>query len=142
MEFNNSHRPGGGDGTMNIETGVFTAVTSGHYIITTSGIVQVRGAGHSTVMWLYHNGVQVEESRFVTRMFVGDSQDYIDDHSSRTVVGLSSLLLLPIIAKLIILTQILHLLAGDTLDLRTEENSDGIYYISFCLYMAPAPYGL
>merc|ERR1712233_158063 len=39
MEFNNSDRPGGGDGTMNIETGVFAAVSSGHYIITTSGIV-------------------------------------------------------------------------------------------------------
>merc|ERR1712198_261928 len=27
VEFNNSNRPGGGDGTMNIETGVFTTIT-------------------------------------------------------------------------------------------------------------------
>merc|ERR1712210_439614 len=33
-EFNNSDRPGGGDGRMNIETGVFTTVTSGYYIVT------------------------------------------------------------------------------------------------------------
>merc|ERR1711971_160912 len=36
VEFNNSNQPGGADGTMNIETGVFTTVTSGYYIITYS----------------------------------------------------------------------------------------------------------
>jgi len=49
LEFNNSDRPGGlflliyshsidtgADGSMNIETGVFTTVTSGYYIVTTA----------------------------------------------------------------------------------------------------------
>ena len=40
------------------------------------------------------------------------------------------------------LTQILHLLAGDTLDLRIDEISFGVYDLTLCLYMAPAPYGL
>ena len=40
------------------------------------------------------------------------------------------------------LTQILHLLAGDTLDLRSMENSNGVFDITLCLYLAPAPYGL
>ena len=31
VEFNNSNRPGGGDGSMDISTGVFTTVTSGYY---------------------------------------------------------------------------------------------------------------
>ena len=81
VEFNNSDRPGGlfvqiysnnihtgGDGTMNIETGVFTTVTSGHYIITYSGTVVV-DAGEFTNMYLYHNGVKLEESRWYARFF-------------------------------------------------------------------------
>ena len=47
VEFNNSDRPGGGDGSMNIETGVFTIFTSGYYIITVGGIAQVP-AGETT----------------------------------------------------------------------------------------------
>merc|ERR1712210_449651 len=115
VEFNNSDLPGGGDGTMNIETGVFTTVTSGYYIVTFSAYVAVH-AGEYTDMYLYHNGVQLEESRFGTSMFV--------DQGSRTVI--------------------LHLLAGDTLDLRTTD-TNGYGYVShltLCLYMAPAPYGL
>jgi len=120
-EFNNSNRPGGADGLMNIETGVFTALTSGYYIITFSAHVQVH-AGESTVMWLHHNGVQVEESQFVTSMKAGSGDNYIIDQGSRTVI--------------------LHLLRGDTVDLRTEKNSYGVWRINFCLYMVPAPYGL
>ena len=47
VEFNNSDRPGGGDGSMNIETGVFTIFTSGYYIITVGGIARVP-AGETT----------------------------------------------------------------------------------------------
>ena len=88
MEFNNSDRPGGADGTMNIETGVFTTVTSGYYIVTFSAYVQVNAAaGEFTRMYLRHNGVEVEESRFFTRMHFGNSaDDYIIDQASRTVV--------------------------------------------------------
>ena len=80
VEFNNSNQPGGADGTMNIETGVFTTVTSGYYIITFSGSVLV-GAGGYTVMFLYHNGVRVDESVFNTSM-KGEGED----QASRTVV--------------------------------------------------------
>ena len=41
VEFNNSDQEGGADGTMNIETGVFTAVTSGYYIVTFSAYAKV-----------------------------------------------------------------------------------------------------
>ena len=138
VEFNNSDRPGGADGSMNIETGVFTTVTSGYYIVTFSGSVYVH-AGEYTYMYLYHNGVQLEESRFYTRMGVGSGNDYIYDQGSRTVVNIvfncfSDLTFL--------LIQILHLLAGDTLDLRTVESSYRVRAITLCLYMAPAPYGL
>ena len=85
-EFNNSDRPGGADGTMNIETGVFTAVTSGYYIITFSGSVEVH-PGEYTTMWLHYNGVRVEESTFETYPQMGGSGDYIIVQGSRTVVS-------------------------------------------------------
>merc|ERR1712037_733688 len=121
LEFNNANRPGGGDGTMNIETGVFTTVTSGYYIVTFSAYVSVY-PGEYTSMLLYHNGVQLEESRFVTKMGVGSGDNYIIEQGSRTVI--------------------LHLLAGDTLDLRTTYNDGYVSHLTLCLYMAPAPYGL
>ena len=37
VDYNNSGRPGGGDGELNISTGKFTALTPGHYTITYSG---------------------------------------------------------------------------------------------------------
>merc|ERR1712037_607166 len=69
VEFNNADLPGGGDGSMNIETGVFTTVTSGYYIVTFSTTVYVT-AGEYTQMYLYHNGVAVEESLFDTSTIV------------------------------------------------------------------------
>ena len=86
LEFNNSNQPGGADGTMDIETGVFTTVTSGYYIITFSGNAYVE-PGEYTEMWLHHNGVRVEESQIVTSMLVGDSGDAIGGQGSRTVVS-------------------------------------------------------
>ena len=92
-EFNNSDRPGGADGTMNIETGVFTTVTSGYYIVTFSGYVWVH-PGEDTQMYLYHNGDRVVESKFETSMhvgIVGSAIEYIIDQGSRTVVSISGL---------------------------------------------------
>ena len=122
---------------MNIETGVFTTVTSGYYIVTFSAYVSLLD-GELTQMYLYHNGVVVDESEFYTQMQVG-SGDFIADQGSRTVVNIvfncfSDLTFL--------LIQILHLLAGDTLDLRTINNGYLVQRITLCLYMAPAPYGL
>ena len=62
---------------MNIETGVFTTVTSGYYIITFSAYAQVQ-AREYTRMYFNHNGGFMEESLFVTSMFVGDSKDIIE----------------------------------------------------------------
>merc|ERR1719151_9941 len=103
VEFNNSDRPGGADGTMNIETGVFTTITSGYYIITFSAFADVHGRG-STSMYLHHNGTIVPESSIATSLIMGDQDnDWIRAQGSRTVI--------------------LHLLAGDTVDLWIESNS-------------------
>ena len=87
VEFNSSDQPGGADGSMNIETGVFTTVTSGYYIVTFSAYVDVH-PGQYTNMFLYHNGVAVEESRLFTSMHVGSSDTFIVDQGSRTVVNI------------------------------------------------------
>ena len=93
VEFSNSERPGGGDGTMDIETGVFTTDTSGYYIITYSGLAHVL-PGEYTDMLLYYNGFPVEESHFQTYMIVGGSGDWIRDRGSRTAESIDCLLLL------------------------------------------------
>ena len=82
-------RPEGVDGTMNIETGVFTTGTTGYYIIPFSGGVQLRAAEivpEWTDTYLCHNGVQVEESHFESDMFMGDGTDFIIEQASKTVV--------------------------------------------------------
>ena len=90
MEFNNSDRPGGADGLMNIQTGVFTAVTSGYYIITFSGETHVL-PGEYTTMQLFHNEALVDGSHFESKMAVGSGEDYILDQGSRTVVSIAGL---------------------------------------------------
>ena len=64
-ELNNTDRPGGVDGGMDIATGVFTATTSGHYIITFSLGAFVK-EGEYTWLFLHHNGAAVEESEWAS----------------------------------------------------------------------------
>ena len=75
---------------MNIETGVFTTITSGYYIITFSGSVNAE-PGDFTQMYLYHNGVSVEESLYVTNMGLGGGRDFFSDQGSKTVVSIDCL---------------------------------------------------
>ena len=89
VEFNNSDQPGGADGLMNIETGVFTAVTSGYYIVTFSCHINVLPE-QTTVMYLYHNGAQVEESSYLLVTGTTSTDIGTDIHNaqgSRTVVS-------------------------------------------------------
>ena len=73
VESNNSDRPRGADGTMSIETGVFTASTSGYYIITLITIAIITSKGE-IIMWLQCIGVTVEERLFQSRMEVLEQQ--------------------------------------------------------------------
>ena len=84
--INNAYHSAGGDGSMDIKTGVFTALTSGFYIITYSASARVR-PGESTDMNIHRNGESVEESRWLTMMASDGAASYIDDQGSRTVVG-------------------------------------------------------
>ena len=60
-EFNNADRPGGGDGQLNIESGVFTCLTSGHYTVTWAYEAEMPpNSGIATDLNV--NGVRLEES--------------------------------------------------------------------------------
>ena len=58
VDYNNSDKPGGGDGRMDISTGLFTALTPGHYTVTYSGFAEV-GPGEGVYFQLRKNGVDV-----------------------------------------------------------------------------------
>ena len=51
-------KEGGGDGAMNLETGVFTSLTGGHYTLTLSGYSAL-DARVDNYLDLYHNGQMV-----------------------------------------------------------------------------------
>ena len=70
---------------MNIETGIFTAITSGYYTITFSARADVFPDEYS-FMYIFHNGAKVSESQWETYLG-GASYGYMADQGSRTVVG-------------------------------------------------------
>ena len=70
---------------MNIETGIFTAITSGYYTITFSARADVFPDEYS-FMYIFHNGAKVSESMWETYLG-GASYGYMADQGSRTVVG-------------------------------------------------------
>merc|ERR1711978_399956 len=59
--FNNADQPGGGDGQLDLNTGVFTCLTAGHYTISYTASAGNWGDGLVRVhqIYLYLNGQQV-----------------------------------------------------------------------------------
>ena len=96
LDVSNSDQPGGGDGTMDITTGVFTAITGGYYMITYGGRARVRighPMGQEAHMYIFRNGGELmQESIWQSEINLQDIHietgvEYIDDQGSRTVVG-------------------------------------------------------
>ena len=84
-DYNNSDKPNGGDGKLDIETGTFTAITPGHYTVTYSGHAVV-WQGQSFALLLWKNGKKVMESQWLSS-FRSSSDGYTEDQGSRTVVS-------------------------------------------------------
>ena len=59
-DYTNTDRPGGGDGNMDITTGLFTALTPGHYTVTYSGHATLN-PGEEVRFFLFHNGQYMGE---------------------------------------------------------------------------------
>ena len=85
-DYNNSDRPGGGDGDMDISTGKFTALTAGHYTVTYSGHVYMH-PGEDVQFQLMHNDQSSgDEGRWHSYSSSSNGGNS-DDQGSRTVVS-------------------------------------------------------
>merc|ERR1719419_1700013 len=61
-DYKNSDDVNGGDGIMDISSGVYTVIKpAGHYTITFSGYASV-DPGEAVHLYLYHNGTRVRET--------------------------------------------------------------------------------
>merc|ERR1712141_715654 len=96
--FNNQDRPGGGSGVLDLDSGIFTCFTSGYYTVSFSSWMNTGAPYGYQRMYLYRNGVQLPESYW----FYGAAFDvYFGGTGARNVI--------------------LHMNAGDTLELRITE---------------------
>ena len=68
---------------MDIEAGIFTAMTAGTYSINFSGQADLE-AGHGIMMYLHHNGQRVDESYWYT--YNGGS-GHIEEMGARSLVS-------------------------------------------------------
>ena len=84
--FNSNARPEGGDGVLDLDSGVFTCFTPGYYTVSFS-VYAIVGPGHdSQILYLYKNGVQLQESVWVSYAESGAVNAKIGSTGSRIVV--------------------------------------------------------
>ena len=83
--YNNAGRPGGGDGELDLTTGIFTCLTPGLYTIALSGVAEL-GPGDQNMFWLFHNGQKVVESRWEQWTYSNTIGSAFYTQGSRTVV--------------------------------------------------------
>ena len=86
-DYNNSDRPGGGDGMLDISTGVYTALTAGHYTVTFSGMAKV-DPGEKVEFQLMHNGKGGNGYGWWESASGSNNGGVIDDQGSWTLVSL------------------------------------------------------
>merc|ERR1711962_1249460 len=108
-DYKNSDDVNGGDGVMNIHTGIYTVIKpAGYYQVTFSGKTYLP-PGTVGELYLYHNGTKIPESEWYT---VNENSGLIRDVGSRTLT--------------------LHLEPEDTLEIRTDNCSADIDNFMFC----------
>ena len=89
LDANNCDQPSGACGILDPETGVFTAITTGLYVVTFSGIASPYSSDFYVEAFPYHNGVEVPESRWLTfAAKASELQNYLFEQGSRTVVSI------------------------------------------------------
>jgi len=119
LDYSNCDRPGGGCSAMDIGSGTFTAETGGLYTVTFSGQADLV-SDSVLILYLRHNGIQVEES--VSFSKCGVETEHIEEMFSRTLI--------------------VSLGVGDTLDLEaTRNDGTALYFLTFCVSLIAFPYG-
>ena len=84
--YNKANRPGGGDGVLELNTGIFTCTTPGYYTVSFS-IYTTMGPDHDQHLFLYKNGMEVPDSRMMWYADPDALTDFIGVTSSRIVVS-------------------------------------------------------
>ena len=80
--FNNADRPGGGDGVLELDSGIFTCFTSGYYTVSFSAYAfAARDHAH---LYLYKNSLQLPESHW---NFAEDSGEHVGVTGSRILAS-------------------------------------------------------
>lgn len=98
--YNNAARPGGGDGVLDLDSGVFTCFAPGYYTVSFSAHGDVGSNYGPQYLFLYKNGIQLPESYWG----LGSAS------LTATYVGVTGSRIM-----------ILHMNLGDTLELRLED---------------------
>merc|ERR1712032_8019 len=98
---------GGGDGGLDLDSGVFTCITPGYYTVSFSAYSHVGPSFDSKVLCLYKNGIEVAESRWLLSTHSVAVNDWIAVTGSRIVI--------------------LRMDGGDTLELRMTQGN----YVEF-----------
>jgi len=115
-ESKNSGWPNGGDGKLDLGTGVYTCLTAGYYTITMSGWAGMNPS-EEVSSFLYRNGEKVEASRWHTYTS-NNNGGWVLDQGSRTVI--------------------LHMSYNDKLEWRADDmwgssDSPHLYGLTLCL---------
>ena len=86
--FNNADRPGGGDGVLDLDSGIFTCFTPGYYTVSFSAYGNVGASGYySQKLYLYKNGIELPESFWDLYAKDGALNSNIGVTGSRVVVS-------------------------------------------------------
>ena len=87
--FNNNDRPGGGDGVLDLDSGIFTCFTPGYYTVSFSANGAMGPEFDHQYLYLNKNGVDLPESRwsFWTNQHGASLNDNIGVTSSRILVS-------------------------------------------------------
>merc|ERR1711936_207020 len=119
-EYSNCDKPGGGCYTLDLSTGVFTALTAGHYTVTFSGYIMYSWAKELVQLYSYKNGEQIQES------FVYSTHSEESDTSTFGTISR---------------TFIVHMDIGDTLEMFTGTSFTGaLYRLLFCINLNTPDY--
>ena len=84
--FNNADRPGGGDGVLDLDSGIFTCFTPGFYTVSFSAFGSAGDGYGSQQLFLYKNGSQLPET-YWKFAHIGTATGYTSVISSRIVVS-------------------------------------------------------
>ena len=88
VDYNNASRPGGGDGNMDITSGVFTSLTPGHYTVTYSGHATL-GPGEWVRFYLNRNNKSLGDEGHWLSVSDSDNTGTTRDQGTKSLVSLS-----------------------------------------------------